>query len=207
MSERVFRERRQPRFDSGFAPRPAAPTGRAFALSPSRRPAAGPPTRATVKWFSPEKGFGFVALADGSGEAFLHANAVERSGRDASALKPGATLQVRIGQGLKGPQVSEILEVDESTAAVPPALAPRKRPAPVQPAGDGATRMTGTVKWYSAERGFGFVAVDSGRGEVFVHATVVQRSGLAELSEGQRVTIEVTEGRKGLQAVSIAALG
>src|ERR1700722_9184807 len=74
----------------------------------------GPEHDATVKWFNPEKGFGFVALSDGSGDAFLHANTLNQSGN--SAVSPGATLRVRIGQGQKGRQVSEVLSVDESTA-------------------------------------------------------------------------------------------
>ena len=55
-----------------------------------------------------------MALSDGSGDAFLHANTLNQSGH--SAVSPGATLRVRIGQGQKGRQVSEVLSVDESTA-------------------------------------------------------------------------------------------
>src|SRR5918998_3013967 len=76
--------------------------------------ASGPETEARVKWFNAEKGFGFVELTDGSGEAFLHISAVERAGH--TALEPGTTLIVRTGQGQKGPQVAEIISVDTSTA-------------------------------------------------------------------------------------------
>ncbi len=61
---------------------------------------SGLPIQAVVKWYSPDKGFGFVQLADGSGDAFLHASVLERSGHN-SAL-PGATLEVRAGSGPKG---------------------------------------------------------------------------------------------------------
>ena len=74
----------------------------------------GPEHEATVKWFNPEKGFGFVALSDGSGDAFLHANTLNSAGH--AAVSPGASLRVRIGQGQKGRQVSEVISVDESTA-------------------------------------------------------------------------------------------
>src|SRR6202521_3016860 len=74
----------------------------------------GPEHDATVKWFNPEKGFGFVALSDGSGDAFLHANTLNAAGH--AAVSPGASLRVRIGQGQKGRQVSEVLSVDETTA-------------------------------------------------------------------------------------------
>jgi cold shock protein len=199
MSERSFREPRQRGFeDEDFTSRPSS---RTFATPGFRRqPAAGPPVRARVKWFSPEKGFGFVVIEDGSGDAFLHAGAIERSGRDPADLPEGASVQVRIGPGQKGPQVTEILEVDKSTATV------RARPEPRNAAG-GTGPMTGTVKWYSQDKRFGFIAVEGGQREVFVHLTALQRSGLAGLAEGQRVTVEVTEGRKGLEALSVRLAG
>ena len=67
--------------------------------------------------------------------------------------------------------------------------------------------MTGTVKWYNSEKRFGFVAVEGGRSEVFVHAAALQRSGIARLTEGQSVAMEVTEGRKGLEAVTVSITG
>jgi len=200
MSERGFREPRRRGFDDEvFAPR--GPRG--FGAPPPRRQATlGPVTQAIVKWFSPEKGFGFVVLDGGFGDAFLHASIIEQSGHDATAFQPGVTLQVRVGAGQKGPQVGEILEVDESTAI--PRPQPARRQADSKEAGGPVTRMTGTVKWYNSEKRFGFVAVEDGRAEVFVHATALQRSGVANLSEGQRVEMEVAEGRKGLEAVTIS---
>ena len=113
MSERSFREPQRRGFDDEvFVPR----RPRAFgAPTPRRQLPSGPPLRATVKWFSPEKGFGFVVLGDGSGDAFLHAGVVEQSGHDPADLPAGATLLVRIEIGQKGPQISEVLEVDKST--------------------------------------------------------------------------------------------
>jgi CspA family cold shock protein len=157
-----------------------------------------------VKWYSPEKGFGFVSLDDSSGDAFLHASLLEQSVRDPAALKAGVVLRVRVGNGLKGPQVTEILDVDESAAAISRTPSPVRQAEPLQH-DSGATRMTGTVKWYSVERGFGFVAVDDGRNEVFVHATTLQRSRLTRLSEGQRVALQVKKGRRGLEAIAISA--
>lgn len=136
-----------------------------------------------MKWFSPEKGFGFVVLDGGRGDAFLHASVLEQSGHDTATLQPGVTLRVRVGQGQKGPQVDEVLEIDESTAVSPPTAALGKQP-PAQANDRRPNRMTGTVKWYSAEKRFGFVAVEEGRSEVFVHAAALQRSGITKLAEG-----------------------
>src|SRR5947208_3858531 len=75
----------------------------------------GPAIDAIVKWFNPDKGYGFVELADGSGDAFLHIAVLERGGH--GTVLPETKLRVQVGQGQKGPQVTAVLEIDESTAA------------------------------------------------------------------------------------------
>ena len=57
----------------------------------------------------------------------------------------------------------------------------------------------GTVKWFNAEKGFGFIAVDGGE-DVFVHYSAIQADGYRSLDEGQRVEFEITQGQKGAQA-------
>ncbi|MGW1681943.1 cold-shock protein [Saccharopolyspora sp. NPDC002376] len=61
----------------------------------------------------------------------------------------------------------------------------------------------GTVKWFNAEKGFGFIAPDDGGPDVFVHYSAIDSSGFRELSEDQKVTYEVTQGPKGPQAASV----
>jgi cold shock protein len=198
-------------FDDDFA-FDRAPPGDMPRSPPSWPSSAGfgPEHDATVKWFNPEKGFGFVALSDGSGDAFLHANTLNQAGH--SAVSPGASLRVRIGQGQKGRQVSEVLSVDESTATASPS-----RGAPRAPAGAGAgmggprrgapsgpsVEMQGTVKWYNATKGFGFVAPSEGGKDVFVHASALQRAGVTQLAEGQTIWMDVVQGAKGPEAASI----
>lgn len=65
---------------------------------------------------------------------------------------------------------------------------------------------TGTVKWFNATKGFGFIAPEEGGEDLFVHHSEIQVSGYRELIEGQRVEFEVTQGRKGLQASSVKPL-
>jgi cold shock protein len=98
--------------DYGSSDRPAG--GRPNYPSPSA-PQASAPVDAVVKWFNAEKGFGFVVLAGGS-EAFLHVRQLEAAGH--SSVPEGARVEVRIGQGQKGPEVTEVIEVDTSTARV-----------------------------------------------------------------------------------------
>lgn len=82
------------RFEDPFEAMPATP---------------GIPVKAQVKWFNNTKGFGFVAPADGSGDAFLHMSVLSRAGRQ--TLNPGAELTCEIAPGMKGRQVVRILEI------------------------------------------------------------------------------------------------
>lgn len=183
----------------------------------SRAPAAGPapsgdPVDATVKWFKGDKGFGFVELANGTGDAFLHIGALQSAGYE--TVPPGSKLKVLVGQGMKGAQVTRVLEVDTSTAVEqrPRSFegggdrggdrggprAPRRMPDPST-----ATELAGTVKWFDDTKGFGFVASNDGGKDVFVHISILRPSGIAHLPEGQAVQMRVVETPKGREAVSI----
>jgi CspA family cold shock protein len=69
--------------------------------------------------------------------------------------------------------------------------------------GPAGPEQQGTVKWYNTAKGFGFIAPEDGSKDVFVHASALRRAGLTELAEGQRVTIQVTQGQKGPEAASV----
>ncbi|MBA8817106.1 CspA family cold shock protein [Microbacterium endophyticum] len=62
---------------------------------------------------------------------------------------------------------------------------------------------TGTVKWFNADKGFGFIAPDDGGADLFAHYSAIQSGGFRSLEENQRVEFEVAEGPKGLQAAEI----
>jgi len=64
----------------------------------------------------------------------------------------------------------------------------------------------GTVKWFNADRGYGFIAVDGGR-DVFVHFSAIQMDGYRSLEEGQRVEFEITQSDRGPQAEAVRAVG
>jgi CspA family cold shock protein len=65
---------------------------------------------------------------------------------------------------------------------------------------------TGTVKWFNADKGFGFIKPDDGGDDVFAHFSAIAASGFRSLEENQRVEFEVTQGRKGPQADNIRVL-
>ena len=58
---------------------------------------------------------------------------------------------------------------------------------------------TGTVKWFNTTKGFGFIAPETGDGDIFVHISAVERSGLTSLADDQKVSYELEEGRDGRQ--------
>lgn len=64
----------------------------------------------------------------------------------------------------------------------------------------------GIVKWFSAEKGYGFIERQDGQGDVFVHFSAINGDGFRTLEEGQRVTFEVTQGQKGPQAANVSVV-
>jgi len=157
--------------------------------SPS--PDDGEQLEAIVKWFNLSKGFGFVAPADQSPDAFMHVSVLARAGLQQVA--EGTKLLVQIGQGPKGRQVLSIVSImgqGEIPARQPEATGPTEE-------------MTGTVKWFKTDKGFGFVAPDDGGKDIFVHKSVVSRLGLMGLETNQRLKMQVQTAAKGREAVSI----
>jgi len=68
---------------------------------------------------------------------------------------------------------------------------------------EASVQEMGTVKWYSASRGFGFIVRDGGGKDVFLRASVLEGAGITHLHEGQRVFVDVAERRRGPEAASI----
>ena len=190
------------------SPRPMRPTrsggGMPGGMSPDVAP-AGPPVDAMVKWFKSEKGFGFVEVSEGGGDAFLHIGVLHAAGYE--TVPPGAKLKVHIGTGLKGAQVTRVLEVDTAGAAErasqhgqgEPGRPQRRMPDPST-----AVAVTGTVKWFDDHKGFGFVECNDGGKDVFVHISILGPSGIQSLAEGQPVTMQVVDTPKGREALSIS---
>ena len=141
-------------------------------------------------------------MGDGSGDAFLHSAVLRRAGHE--AVEEGTSLEVRVGPGQKGLQVTEVVSVDTTTAA--PAsraarpAAPRDRQAPSGPVVD----TTGTVKWFNPTKGFGFIAPEDGSKDIFVHMSVL--GSLRTLNEGQMVRVQVRQGAKGPEASSVSEM-
>jgi CspA family cold shock protein len=154
---------------------------------------------AKVKWFNAAKGFGFVTLSDGSPDAFLPMAVLRRAGYE--DVREGASISCEVGAGAKGPLVVTVLNLDNSTSA-PAAMGAPNRMASSRP----AQSLEGAVKWFEADKGYGFIAPDGGGKDIFIHVTALRRSGVNLVGPGQRVRVDVVDGRKGLEADKVTLI-
>lgn len=162
---------------------------------PSSDPLAdGVTVEAAVKWFNATKGYGFVELSDGRGDAFLHLKTLRETGRQ--TLPSGAKIRVVARAGSRGAEVVRVVEVDTRSA-----VERSSRRSPVDPSA--AFDLTGKVKWFDEARGFGFIASDDFGRDVFIHSTTLGAAGLRGLVEGQAVSMRVVETPKGREAIEI----
>ncbi|BCM17580.1 cold-shock protein [Mesorhizobium sp. J8] len=187
-----YRKPRRHRDDDEPLPLADGPFTPSFFQRPS--PAVAETVGAQVKWFNAGKGFGFVKLSDGR-EACLPLRVLETIGsRDVAA---GTLLKVTLEETRKGYQVAQVLEVGELIPTAS-ALATADEESAVR-----RLEASGTVKWYNSEKGFGFIAPESGGKDVFVHATELTGAGLTLLIKGQKVLFVLGQGKKGPEAQRI----
>jgi CspA family cold shock protein len=165
------------------------------AVSASAEPAPdGETVEAAVKWFNATKGYGFVELSDGRGDAFLHLKTLRETGRQ--TLPSGAKIRVVARAGARGVEVVRVIEVDARSA-----IDRSSRRSTFDPSA--AFDMAGRVKWFDDARGFGFVASDDFGRDVFVHSTTLGACNIRGLFEGQAVSMRVVETPKGREAIAI----
>ena len=160
-----------------------------------------PPGRvieAKVKWFNASKGFGFVTLSDGSQDAFLPMAILRRAGYE--DVREGASITCEVGdrrQGTARHQRPEHRQQHRGRRRATGWTGGRRVP---------ATTLEGAVKWFEPDKGYGFISPDGGGKDVFIHITALRRSGVNALDPGQRVRVEVVDGKKGLEADRITLI-
>jgi CspA family cold shock protein len=169
--------------------------------------------KGVVKFFNGQKGFGFIVRDDGGEDVFVHISAVEQAGL--TGLAEGQPLGFTLVD--RGGKVSATdLTIDGEALPVtdrgPPREAREPRAggfgaAPGGPGGDRGPqrqltgeRSSGTVKFFNAMKGFGFIQRDDGQPDAFVHISAVERAGMSSLNEGDRLDFELEVDRRGKYA-------
>lgn len=160
-----------------------------------------------VKFFNAQKGFGFVVRDDGGEDVFVHISAVEQAGL--AGLAEGQPLGFTLVD--RGGRISATdLKIDGEPMPVVE-RAPRAPAGGMERGGGGMDRggpsrqltgekATGTVKFFNAMKGFGFIQRDDGQPDAFVHISAVERAGMPTLNEGDRLSFEIEVDRRGKYA-------
>ncbi|MXP15054.1 cold-shock protein [Altererythrobacter confluentis] len=166
--------------------------------------------KGTVKFFNSQKGFGFIQQDEGGEDAFVHISAVERAGL--AGLAEGQTLEFNLVD--RGGKISaqdlqivgDIIPVTDGGGGDRP---DRGGDRPDRGGDRGGERggapqreltgekATGTVKFFNAMKGFGFLVRDDGQPDAFVHISAVERSGLQGINEGERFEFDLEVDRRG----------
>ena len=155
--------------------------------------------KGVVKFFNGQKGFGFIVRDDGGEDVFVHISAVEQAGL--TGLAEGQPLEFTLVD--RGGRISATdLKIEGDPLPVEDRGPPRDR------AGGGGgpqreltgEKASGTVKFFNATKGFGFITRDDGQPDAFVHISAVERAGMVSLNEGDRVEFELEVDRRGKTA-------
>jgi CspA family cold shock protein len=146
--------------------------------------------KGVVKFFNPQKGFGFIVRDDGGEDVFVHISAVEQAGL--TDLADGQPLEFTLVD--RGGRISATnLRIEGEPMAVERAERTPQR----QLTGE---KASGTVKFFNAMKGFGFIQRDDGQPDAFVHISAVERAGIPTLNEGDRLEFELEVDRRGKTA-------
>ena len=146
--------------------------------------------KGVVKFFNPQKGFGFIVRDDGGEDVFVHISAVEQAGL--TDLADGQPLEFTLVD--RGGRISATnLRIDGEPMAVERAeRAPERKLT--------GEKATGVVKFFNSMKGFGFIQRDDGQPDAFVHISAVERAGMPTLNEGDKLEFEIEVDRRGKYA-------
>ena len=169
--------------------------------------------KGVVKFFNAAKGFGFVVRDDGGEDVFVHISAVEQAGL--TGLADGQPIEFTLSERNGRISATDIVIDGEPMPITGGGGGDRGPPRGAAGGGmgggagaGGMTRETsteryeGTVKFFNAQKGFGFVAREDGGQDAFVHISAVERAGLGTLAEGQKISFQLETDRRGKQAAT-----
>ncbi len=143
--------------------------------------------KGVVKFFNSGKGFGFIQQESGGEDVFVHISAVERAGLE--GLAEGQELEFNLVDRGGKVSASDLQVVGDVIPVEKRAEAPQRELT--------GEKALGTVKFFNSMKGFGFITRDDGQPDAFVHISAVERSGLRELNEGDRLEFDIEVDRRG----------
>lgn len=143
--------------------------------------------KGVVKFFNSGKGFGFIQREDGGEDVFVHISAVERAGLE--GLAEGQELEFNLVDRGGKISASDLQVVGDVIPVEAKPAAPQRELT--------GEKAVGTVKFFNSVKGFGFITRDDGEQDAFVHISAVERSGLSQLNEGDRVEFDLEVDRRG----------
>ena len=152
------------------------------------------PVVSSIKWFNTTKGFGFAVPNDDPCDAFIHITTLQDAGID--ELGEGAIISCHVVKGPKGALVTKVDSLIEiGTNPTPITFRVEIKEDEV------LETMTGTVKWYKPDKGFGFSIPEDGQKDVFVHQTCLEKNNMDLLIPGQQVKMTIRSVAKGREVI------
>jgi CspA family cold shock protein len=150
----------------------------------------------TVKWWSSEKGYGFITPDEGGNDIFAHYSGIAMEG--AQNLTEGQRVKFVIEESSRGPRATRVTFApgEETSESLLQQIEEEQA----------SQRLLGTVKWWSSTKGYGFITPDASGDDIFVHYSALVTEGFPDLTEGQRVEFAIEENPKGPRAVQVVPL-
>lgn len=159
--------------------------------------------QANVKWYNPEKGYGFLTREDHPADIMIHFSTLDSVG--CPYIKEGDQITCDISSGKSGLQVIRVIDVKFGSPEARSLATFFKTRVPLCDPKD-LEEISGKVKWYSNTKGYGFIFPDRGGPEIFFHSSVLHVTGFRFLEPGTQVLAKVMQSERGPEARSIVVL-